>query len=145
MTQTNVQTAKEVCFAAKESTFGVLPTMKPLIIEADSWEGEQNRTPLEDMDASPLLLDEQLRVDGIFEGAAKFKTKLKPYASQITSTAPATQPALFDLLECAMGGMQVGAGSAITAGTTSQVTVSSDTGFAVGQVVGISGSSVQPS
>lgn len=141
MTQTNVQTAKEVCFAAKESTFGVLPTMKPLIIEADSWEGEQNRTPLEDMDTSPLLLDEQLRIDGVFEGTAKLKAKLKPYASQITSTAPATQPALFDLLECAMGGMQVGAGSAITAGTTSQVTVSSDTGFAIGQVVGISGSS----
>lgn len=141
MTQTNIQTAKEVCFAAKESTFGTLPTMKPLIIEADSWDGEQDREQLEDNDSSPLLLDEQLRVDGVFTGSAKFKAKLKPYASQITSTAPVTQPALFDVLECVMGGMQVGDGSAISAGTTSQVTVSSDTGFAIGQVVGISGSS----
>ena len=58
MTQTNIQTAKEVCFAAKESTFGALPTMKPLIIEADSWDGEQDREQLEDNDSSPLLLDE---------------------------------------------------------------------------------------
>lgn len=141
MTQTNIQTAKEVAFAAKESTFATLPTMKPLIIEADSWDGEQGKAPIEDMDSSSLLLDEQLKIDGLFEGSAKFKAKLKPYASQITSTAPVTQPAVFDLLECTLGGMQVGAGSAISAGTTSQVTVSSDAGFEVGQVVGISGSS----
>lgn len=145
MTQTKIQTEKEVTFAAKESTFATLPTMKPLIIEAGSWDGEQGKAPLEDMDSSPLLLDEQLKIDGLFEGAAKFKAKLKPYASQITSTAPVTQPAVFDLLECTLGGMQVGAGSAISAGTTSQVTVAADTGFEVGQVVGISGSSVQPS
>lgn len=141
MTQTNIQSAKEVAFAAKESTFGVLPTMKPLIIEADSWDGEQNKTPLDDLDSSPLLLDEQVKVDGLFEGSAKFKAKFKPYDSQVTSTAPVTQPAAFDLLECTLGGMQVGAGSAISAGTTSQVTVAADTGFEVGQVVGISGSS----
>lgn len=140
MTQTNVITAKEVAFLAKESTFATLPTMKPLVIEADSHEGDQTRTAIEDMDSSPLLLDEQLRVDGVFEGTAKFKAKLKPFGTQITTTAPVTQPALFDLIECVLGGMQVGAGSAISTGTTSQVTVTSDTGFAIGQVVGISGS-----
>lgn len=141
MAQDNVQTFKEVTLLAKETTFGVLPTMKPLIIEADSWEGEQNRTPLEDMDSSARGLDTLDFVDGVFEGTGKLKAKLKPYASQITSTAPVTQPALFDALECVFGGMQVGAGSAISTGTTSQVTVASDAGFEVGQVVGISGSS----
>lgn len=139
MTQTNIQTAKEVCFAAKETTFATLPTMKPFVVEADSWDAKQNKAPLEDLDSSPLLFDERLRVDGLFEGSAKLKFKLKPYGSQITSTAPVTQPAAFDLLECVLGGMQVGAGSAISAGTTSQVTVAADTGFAVGQVVGVSG------
>lgn len=141
MSQVNVQTAKEVTFLAKETTFETLPgTMKPLIIEADSWEADQNKTPLEDLDASPLLLDTLDRVDGVFEGTAKWKCKLKPYATQIQGAAPATQPAIFDALECIMGGMQIGAGTLISAGTTSDVTVGSDAGFEVGQVVGISGS-----
>lgn len=141
MSQVNVQTAKEVTFLAKETTFETLPgTMKPLIIEADSWEADQNKTPLEDLDASPLLLDTLDRVDGVFEGSAKWKCKLKPYATQIQSSAPATQPAIFDALECIMGGMQIGAGTLISNGTTSDVTVGSDAGFEVGQVVGISGS-----
>ena len=141
MSQDNIQATKEVTFLAKESTFATLPSMKPLIIEAGSWEGEQNKDPLEDLDASARLLDTLDMVDGVFVGTAKLKTKVKPYASQITSTAPVTQPAAMDALECVLGGMQVGAGSAISTGTTSQVTVASDTGFEIGQVVGISGSS----
>lgn len=140
MSQVNVQTAKEVTFLAKETTFETLPgTMKPLIIEADSWEADQNKTPLEDLDASPLLLDTLDRVDGVFEGTAKWKCKLKPFATQIQGSAPATQPAIFDALECIMGGMQIGAGTLISNGTTSDVTVGSDASFEVGQVVGISG------
>lgn len=143
MAQDNIQTFKEVTLLAKESTFATLPTMtgKELIIEADSWDGDQGRTPLEDLDASARGLDAQDMVDGVFEGAAKFKAKLKPYSTQITGSAPATQPGLFDLLECVLGGMQVGAGSNISAGTTSQVTTASDAGFAIGQVVGIQGNS----
>lgn len=141
MAQVNIQTAKQVAFAGKESTFGVLPTMKALIIEADSHEGDQTKEALEDMDASALNQDQKNFVDGLFAGSAKFKTKIRPFATQITSAAPVTQPAAMDLLEVTLGGMQVGAGSAISAGTTSQVTVAAETGFAVGQVFGISGSS----
>jgi hypothetical protein len=141
MTQANIQTAKQVAFAAKETTFATLPTMKALIIEADSHDGDQNNEPLEDMDASALNMDQKNFVDGLFAGSAKFKTKVRPFATQITGAAPATQPAAMDVLEVVLGGMQVGAGSAISAGTTSQVTVAADTGFAIGQVVGISGAS----
>lgn len=121
MTQTNIATARDITLAAKESTFGVLPTMKPLIIEADSYGGEQNKAPLDDLDSSPQLLDERNKVDGPFEGSAKFKAKIKPFATQGTSTAPVTQPALVDVLECIMGGVSIGAGSSITAGTTSSL------------------------
>jgi hypothetical protein len=142
MAQVNVQTAKEVTFLAKETTFETLPgSMKPLIIEADSWEADQNKTPLDDLDASPLLLDTLDKVDGVFEGSAKWKAKLKPFATQIQGSAPATQPALFDAMECIMGGMHVGAGSNITAGNVDDITVGSTAGVAVGQVIGISGSS----
>lgn len=141
MTQTNIATARDITLAAKESTFGVLPTMKPLIIEADSYEGEQNKAPLDDLDSSPQLLDERNKVDGLFEGSAKFKAKLKPFATQGTSTPPVTQPALVDVLECILGGVAIGAGSAISAGTTSSVTVASAAGFTAGQLIGISGSS----
>jgi hypothetical protein len=139
MTQANVRTFAEVAFLAKETTFGILPTMKPLIIESDSFEDEQTHTALEDMDSSPLGLDTKDVIDGVFEGSGKFVAKLKPHATQITASAPLVQPALFDFLECVLGGMHVGDGSAITDGTTSSVTVSSDTGFQVGQVFGIAG------
>jgi len=140
MAQVNIQTAKQVAFAAKESTFGTLPTMKDLIIESDSHDGDIGKEPLNDEDASARLLDQKNFVDGLFAGSAKFKTKIRPFATQITGAAPGTQPAAMDLMEVVMGGMQVGAGSAISAGTTSQVTVASEAGFAIGQVFGISGS-----
>ncbi len=140
MTQTKIQTAKEVLFAAKEGTFGALPgTMKPLIIEADSYEGDQSKDALEDLDSSARLMDEQVRVDGFFNGSAKFKAKLKPFATQIISSVPTDQPALMDILECSLGGMHCGVGGTISAGTASQVTLSSVTGMRVGEVFGISG------
>lgn len=142
MTQAKIATAKDVCFFAKESTFGVLPgSMKPLIIEADSHEGSMTRTALDDMDSSPLLMDARSKVDGLFEvqDAPKFSSKLKPFATQIISSVPVTQPALFDALECSLGGMHCGTGGTISAGTTTSVTVSSVSGFRVGEVVGISG------
>lgn len=140
MTQANVRTFADVTLLAKESTFQTLPSMKPLIVEADSFEDDQRDTGLEDNDSSPLGLDTKDVIDGVWEGNGKFVTKLKPYATQITSTAPVTQPALFDFLECVMGGMAVGAGSALTTGTVDSVTVADDAGFTVGQIFGISGS-----
>lgn len=139
MTQANVRDFAEVTLLAKESTFGTLPTMKPLIIESGSYDDDQSNTALEDMDSSALGLDTKDVIDGVWEGSGKFGAKLKPYATQITSTTPATQPALFDFLECVLGGMAVGAGSAISAGTVDSVTVGDDTGYTVGQVFGISG------
>lgn len=142
MTQAKIQTAKEVCFLAEESTFGELPgTMQPFIIEADSFEGDQSRTQIEDLDSSPLLMDEKTRVDGFFEGSAKLKAKLRPYATQIISSVPTDTPALFTALKCVFGGLHCGAGGTISAGTTSQITASSVSGVRVGEVVGISGSS----
>lgn len=140
MAQDNIATAKNYTLLAKESTFATLPTMKDLIIESDSWDASQGRTVIEDLDGSVRGLDTKNNIEGVFEGSGKFKAKLKPSSSQITAAAPTT-PALYEYLECVMGGLQVGSGSAISAGTTSQVTVSSDAGFAIGQVVGISGSS----
>lgn len=139
MTQANIRDFAEVTLLAKESTFSVLPTMKPFIVEAGSFEDDQRNTALEDLDSSSLGLDTKDVVDGVFEGDGKFKAKLKSYATQITSTTPATQPALFDFLECVMGGIAVGAGSAISTGGVDSVTVGDDTGYTVGQVFGISG------
>ena len=125
---------------AQESTFETLPTMEPLIIESGTFDPTFEPEMLEDMDGSARLMDEQNPIESLFKGGAKFGVKFRPHSAQITAAAPGgTTPGHLQLLEMIMGGMKVGAGSTITAGTTSSVTVTSAAGFTIGQVFGISG------
>lgn len=137
----NPHTAQTVTSFALESTFETAPgSVEPLIIEAGSFVPEFDPEMLPDEDGSPRMFDQKNPIEGPFKGGAKFTTKSRPHAAQITAAAPGgTDPAQIQLLELLFGAKKVGAGSAITAGTTTTVTLTSAAGFEVGQPIGIAG------
>jgi hypothetical protein len=133
---------QNVAWFGIEPSFETLATLQPLIIEAGSFQPDFSPEMLKDNDGSARLYDAQTPIEGLSKGGAKFQTKMRPHAAQITAAAPvAPHPAQIQLLEMVMGGLQVGAGSALSTGTTSSVTVTSAAGFAIGQVFGIKSAS----
>lgn len=139
--QANLRTSEQVLWLGDEgSSFETVPTMEQLIFEMGSVVPAFDPEQLQDNDSSTLGFDQQNLIQGLFKGGCKFSLKARTHAAQITAAAPAgAVPAHIQAIRAALGGMKVGAGSAITAGTANTITVTSAAGFEVGQVFGISG------
>lgn len=139
----NPHTAQAVTWFGIESLFETAPSApppEPLIIEAGSWAPDFDPEMLKNEDGSARQMDQKKPIEGMSKGGAKFSLKSRPHAAQITAAAPAGNvPAQLQLLQLIFGGMKVGAGSTITAGTANSVTLTSAAGFEIGQPIGIAG------
>lgn len=139
----NPHTAQAVIWFGLEDTFETAPSAPapdPLIIESGSFAPDFSPEMLKNEDGSARQMDEKKPIEAMFKGGAKFATKSRPHAAQITAAAPSgTVPAQLQLLKMIFGGMKVGAGSAITAGTANSVTLTSAAGFEIGQPIGLAG------
>lgn len=135
MTQLKILSETAATFVGLESSFAsTAGTMHRAFPVKGTVDIALEQAEVENEDESVYLYDVKDPVRGIKDGSVKAEFYLKPFASQLSSSATPTNNYLQQILKGVFGGHQVNSGSLVSTGSSStSVVVDHPTRFAIGQ------------